>query len=808
VHAGNYASFSQDYRKIAKFAQLQENPNETEHEFLIRVTRWLEGPTSGPWILIVDNADNLLEFFPSQVPDADGKKSIGLTRYLPQGTKGSVLITTRDRVVASRLANQDMLEVKAMSPLEAEALLLRYAPDATPTTLEKDALSRLLEEVKFLPLAIVGAAAIMRENDVSVSEYLKIFTENKQARAELMGSEFYDFRRGAEVPEAVLTTYFTLFEKLQQQSPLAADFLRLIAFFDRNGIPKELLLESKLEGTESSVKFTVAVGKLLSFGLMTKSADGTMYHVHQLAHMSIEAFFPDTENKWRSKALQALVRKFQVFSERKAVGNPGCNWDLGAIYTPHAVAVLEACTVAPGPAVATLAFRLGGYLSLIGRFDDAEKHLRHGLEVSKSYGVEGSQSPSAFEAGLILGQLLEMRERFQEAMQWYSEMAETYENAPEGRAMEIVDRLMRIYGKHGIFQLDQAEKIARRSLECKQEALGPAHPDTIPDHLKLAKLLRLQRRYDEALALCEAAIGASQAALGHAAPLTLLSLIKSIGVLQLQEKHEQARNVFEKAFGVYENIKTDDVFALRCFVKLARTAYQQRRSDQAEVILQRAFSIAKVFQKNEDIVVLVQLLLSKIAKLFSLIGNHSLAEQVYNVVLAQNEKSLGPEHPYTLDALYELGGILRDEEKYSEAEAVYLRALKGFEKEYGPDHQCSIKCTMWLGILHAFMGKHDEAKEECAKATDAYKRVYGAEHPRYLRMGIIMEFCLMEIKTPRTTWSSSCDIVNAAQCFAAVLHPRPDMPPPVLPPVADGTRAATLQPVDHGLDASMIEPVD
>lgn len=58
-----------------------------------RVKNWLSNENSGRWLMILDNADDTNLFFP------DTKGIARLADYLPKSTKGSILLTTRDRRV-------------------------------------------------------------------------------------------------------------------------------------------------------------------------------------------------------------------------------------------------------------------------------------------------------------------------------------------------------------------------------------------------------------------------------------------------------------------------------------------------------------------------------------------------------------------------------------------------------------------------------------------------------------------------------------------------------------------------------------
>ncbi|MCK3469369.1 hypothetical protein MZI82_23880, partial [Escherichia coli] len=68
------------------------------------VKAWLEGPHSGDWILVLDNADDKSDFL---CEDEESVEGATLTDYIPQGYKGTVIVTTRDHEVAEELGGRN-----------------------------------------------------------------------------------------------------------------------------------------------------------------------------------------------------------------------------------------------------------------------------------------------------------------------------------------------------------------------------------------------------------------------------------------------------------------------------------------------------------------------------------------------------------------------------------------------------------------------------------------------------------------------------------------------------------------------------
>ena len=248
------------------------------------VKAWFESPASGDWILVLDNADNMLDFY-SQSPVTEG---YGLARFVPHGPKGTVLVTTRDRSLADKLADNILLKHK-MSLEEAMQLF----KDRYPKVVEdEESASLLVKELDYLPLAVVQAAAYLRENHLlRPSGYLQQFKSTKRDQRSLLSKPFIDLRResGSGGAETILATFAITFEQIQSQWPLAGSFLEIMACIDRQGIPQGLFYEIPPDDVDANA-VGEALSKLIDFALITEAALGEdrSFVMHALVHVSIQ----------------------------------------------------------------------------------------------------------------------------------------------------------------------------------------------------------------------------------------------------------------------------------------------------------------------------------------------------------------------------------------------------------------------------------------------------------------------------------------------------------------------------------------
>lgn len=302
IHASSATHFERDYRKLATLLKL---PGHDDQKIDIRpvVKSWLEGPASGEWVIVLDNADDVQECYPELGDPVRIARGDGIAKFVPRGSKGTVIVTTRDKAVASKLSNGNVLEKKKMDAQEAMQLFTnRYKV----LDKDKESVEKLLEELQYLPLAIVQAAAYLDEQNelLSPAEY---FREFKDTKAALLSKQFL---RGSttEEHETILTTFAISFEQIKSQSSLAGRFLGIIACIDRQGIPHDLFRKIVPEDSGANIGAREALSKLIDFALITVEAafidaPSSLYVMHALVHVSLQQYFA---NKGR---LQAALRE-------------------------------------------------------------------------------------------------------------------------------------------------------------------------------------------------------------------------------------------------------------------------------------------------------------------------------------------------------------------------------------------------------------------------------------------------------------------------------------------------------------------
>ncbi|OJJ80604.1 uncharacterized protein ASPGLDRAFT_38966 [Aspergillus glaucus CBS 516.65] len=325
-------------------------------QILESVQTYLSNESIGPWLLVLDNADDL-SLWDSLVSLESGKKR--LVDLLPKSTQGSIIFTTRNRKVTNDLV-QDVVEVLEMGEPEATLLLNATAGVNELAETDRHMVRTLLEKLTYLPLAIVQAASYIKKNRVSFSTYKGLLMDQEDEVIGILSEEFHDGRRYRDISNAVAKTWIISFQQMYHDDHLAAEFLSLMACVDPKDIPQSILVQGLLRS-----KQTNAIGTLDAYSFIKKHNDSMMFDMHRLVHLATRGWLKEQKTlpSWQSKAVVRL---------RELLGNVDqTNRAQWRVYISHAqFAVMDHDSA--GDEMIDLAEKCAKCLEYDGRFREAE----------------------------------------------------------------------------------------------------------------------------------------------------------------------------------------------------------------------------------------------------------------------------------------------------------------------------------------------------------------------------------------------------------------------------------------------------
>ncbi|KAF2174727.1 hypothetical protein K469DRAFT_685748 [Zopfia rhizophila CBS 207.26] len=198
---------------------------------------------------------------PRQQP---GQELHPLIDYLLKSKQGGIVFTTRDRKIAVKLAQQNVVDVPAMGEDAAAELLGKCLVNVDLAKSWQDT-SALLLQLTYLPLAIVQAAAYINENAISLADYLSLLAEQEEEVIDLLSEEFEDDGRYRNIKNPVAITWLISFNQIQRRDRLAADYLLFMACIEPTDIPQSLLPAGASRKKEVDV-----IGTLTTYSFVNK----------------------------------------------------------------------------------------------------------------------------------------------------------------------------------------------------------------------------------------------------------------------------------------------------------------------------------------------------------------------------------------------------------------------------------------------------------------------------------------------------------------------------------------------------------
>jgi hypothetical protein len=156
ISAANAEVFERGTERIARGLGIQ---SDAKHGLNVKdlVKRHLSATSAGKWLLIVDNVGAF-------------EHSEQLLQHLPDSPLGVTIFTTRQSIIAHRLAGSDVLEAQRLSPSEA-AKLLKLIVAGADSLEDAMAVPELLAALEHVPLGITQAATAIDASGVSISKF-------------------------------------------------------------------------------------------------------------------------------------------------------------------------------------------------------------------------------------------------------------------------------------------------------------------------------------------------------------------------------------------------------------------------------------------------------------------------------------------------------------------------------------------------------------------------------------------------------------------------------------------------------------
>ncbi|CAH0028566.1 unnamed protein product [Clonostachys rhizophaga] len=738
VHASSETRFEEAYRCIADRLQLPWR-NDPNVNVLGLVRDWLQREEVGPWLMVLDNADDVNLFYgtPRAGNDcvlADGNPTLlrgksSLASFLPKRRDGTIFVTSRSLDVAEKLtgSHRAVCRISAMDDIQS----LELFRNKVEGEFDEDSAAALLRALDHIPLAITQAAAYInrRAPRISVRTYLDDFCKSDRKKGSLLNSDAGDLRRDETVANSVIATWQVTFEQIRREKQSAADLLSFMSFFNPQGIP-EFVLHSYRDDTSGHAnahedKFEDDLDVLRGYSLVSTTAKGGVCEMHSLVQFCTRVWLSQVNNteQWKRVFLLAMAKHFPsgVYE----------TWPICQMLLPHVESILDEGPPEENQQQWThLLTKCAWYLLVTGNYIAAEDLNEKATERRAIiFGEEHSDTLTSM-SNLALtythqGRLKEAEELGVRVMK--TRKAVLREEHPD--TLTSISNLALIYWHQGRWK--EAEELGVRVTELRTVILGEEHPDTLISIGILASTYSKQARWKEAKELEMQLLETRKAVLGEEHPDTLISMNNLVSAYTAQGKWKEAEELGVQAMEISSAVLGEKhPNTLTSIATLASIYSNQGRWKEAEELEVQVMEISLAVLGEKHPNTLSSMV--NLAWTYRKQGQYQKAEELGVQAVKTSSAVLGEEHPNTLSSIGDLASTYWEQDRCKEAEELGVQAVKTSSAVLGEEHPHTLTSIADLAIIYWKQGRWKEAEELGMQVIETRKTVLGEEHPHTL----------------------------------------------------------------------------
>lgn len=637
------------YRSIANVVNLPIRESDTLDEVAWSLLNWFRKTPS--WLVVFDNLD-IIE---------------SVNGLLPQnGLHQHTLITTRNP--RTRGIPAQGFDIPLLDPESAADLLSTLSGIPLESDIIRDRAKTIVHTLGYLPLAIEQAAAFIEDVTGELDSFLDEYRKNQ--------AEVHNWTPGGnrQYPWSVATTWLMSFRNVEDSHPQAAQFLRLFALLNPDGISldflnagREVLDEVMRVVLSSSVKISKPLIILEKNSLIKWNRVTKMVSIHRLIQAVIKDYMSvDELSDYQSAVINLIQAAFPVdWATRES--RTTCR-----LYEQQSLEPLLGFKgVRTDTYINTLVW-IGRFTSDEGRYNDCMRVRAVIVDIRTQ--VLGEQHPETLTA--------------------MGDLASTYRNQ----------------GKYSV-----AAELQESVLAARKKVLGEQHPETLTAMSDLAWMYRNQGKYSLAAELQESVLAARKEVLGERHPDTLTAM-NSLALTYWNQGKYDATAEKQDTLTTINNVgltrrnprKFDAAAELQVLVLVGR---KEVLGEQHADTLTAMNDLAVTYRDQLKF---------------------DAAAELQVLVLAASKEALGERHPRTLSAMSNLASTYRIQGKYDAAAELQLLALEDRKKVLGERHPHTLTTMSNLSLTYRDQGKYDAAAELQESVLAVRKEVLGERHPHTL----------------------------------------------------------------------------
>ena len=654
------------------------------------------------WLLVFDNADGGPEI---------------VEKFIPSGSRGNILVTSRNKSLGRVTTYENSLEVGQMLQNEAILLLLKASHLTGTSGNVYDLAQSIVNELCCLPLAVDQAGAAIEAGLCSIDSYLQNLSEH---RMRLMNHSM--FKGASQYNCTVYQTWDLSFYEIEtrarrktssqdgEAAQAAILILQTVAFFHHENILEAIFKEASIhirpgdyKDLEQKVKesitkllqlgegqswnhifFREGIRVLRSFSLIKEGPSSGIYAVHPLMH------------KWNR--------------DRMSLSQKQIMYKVAKLLLVHSTPLDEATE--------SFAFRRLLLVHIKANYQfQQENHVKNEFDE-----LEYAKFSRVMRENCMWKDLEDLQ--YQLINTRRKKFGENHHSTLKSMA-----RLAFIFSKQGKYQ--EAERLHMQVLNLNTKLLGPEHPHTLTSMKSLAQNFSAQERCVEAEGLQIQVLNLCTRLLGPEHEFTLTSMKDLASTFMKQGKCREAENLHIQVLNLNTKLLgPEHPHTLTDMDDLALTFSEQKKHKEAEKLQMQVLDLRRNLLGPEHPKTLISM--TNLTHIFSRQGNFEKTEKWQMEILSQCTKLLGPEHPNTLISMENLAHTFSDQGKFEAAEKLGMQVLNLYTKLLGPEHPKTQRSMSYLTSTFVRQGKYKEAEKLQIQVLDLHTKLLGSEHPHTL----------------------------------------------------------------------------
>jgi tetratricopeptide (TPR) repeat protein len=726
VCAKDLNAIQTDFRKIAKALHLPEC-DEKDTDIFNLVRGWLQHESNGPWIMIVDNVDDIAVLTaraPNTSPaDGSGSSPVPEVReFISPSQNGSVLITSRNREAAQMITGNCAYHIDVGDMEEAEALaLLRSKLHSKVQCTDREA-TELIKSIDFMPLAISQIAANISINypRLTIQKAIQQLNNPSDETTELLESSAHETTRDIHRTNSIVKTWHLSFQYVHDTQPSAARLLSLMCLFDRQCIPEALLtsqyggeaaasvilLEPRLMWWKRARWRRLRLGKrvrvtaqsptrkseqfrhtfdddwrvLTDFAFVRTNIDGQHFNMHRLVQHATRRWL-EINGKladWQYRYVSILESYFPQPEHD--------NWKVCNYLFPHAQ---QAVAYRPLDRAALRGWALliqavSRFAYIIGNFTAAEGFGRIALSTLEH--VLGRQDEDSLRSSQHMGVVLSAERRYDQAEIFLRQAFEGREillgrhHLDTGDSAHMLGSVLNKQKKYA-----EGEAMQMRAIEAREQIYGPKHIETQTLMSGLAFSCVQNGRLEQAELLHRRVHGLQKDASGKDTYDKCQSRRALAVLLSMQGKTAESENIHREVVEI--QAKQDGLHHFETITSINFLGEALMKQGKVEAAIRRFRTVVGGYndcdeKAREKLLNVMNNLAQALLQQGSLEEAHHLSQKM----VVESERLLGVEHVDTLVSVHTLADVLMRQEQYERAVVMYERAYVGTAKCCGADH--------------------------------------------------------------------------------------------------------------------------